>query len=281
MAADLHIHSTESDGELTPSEIVNEAEKIGLNTIAITDHDSVEGVSEALDAAVGKNVTVVPGIELSTTYNNLEIHILGYCMDIDNKELREETHRIIGERKIRAQKIIHKLKNLGVHLSFSRVREIAGGNVIGRPHIALAMIEKGYISSMQQAFTPKYFDNEGRAFVDRYKISPKRAFKLIQDAGGVAVVAHPGLSYRGIGLDEEDIKKLIEDGLEGIEVYHSAHDNQHKIQYLQIADRYNLLITGGSDFHGKSHREGSRIGSIKLDDKHVNKLMDYVLNKTF
>jgi len=279
MGADLHIHSTESDGELTPTQIVNEAYKIGLNTISITDHDCVEGVTEAIMAAKNFDLTVIPGIEFSTLYNQQEVHILGYFIDVSNRNLRQETAYIAEERKTRAKKIISKLKHLGINLSYKRVQEIAGGNVIGRPHIALAMIEKGYINSVQQAFTPQYFDNKGRAYVARYKMSPKRAIKLINDANGVAVVAHPGLCYRGYGLKEEDIKSLVEVGLDGIEVYHSAHNNEQKILYLQLASKYKLLVTGGSDFHGQSHKEGARIGSINLDDEYVKKLKDYVFEK--
>ncbi|MFP4457397.1 MAG: PHP domain-containing protein [Clostridia bacterium] len=281
MGADLHIHSTESDGELTPTIIVREAERIGLEAISITDHDCVDGVTEALLAAKNKDVTVIPGIEFSTIYKKQEIHILGYYIDISNRNLREETSFIVEERKTRAKKIIGKLKRLGIHLSYDRVQELAGGKIIGRPHIALAMIERGYINSVQQAFTPDYFDNNGKAFVSRYKMSPKRAIQLINEAKGVAVVAHPGLCYGGYGLKESDIKDLVADGLEGIEVYHSAHSNEQKISYLQIASKYNLLITGGSDFHGKSHKEGAHIGSIKLDDKYVKVLKEYVINKSF
>jgi len=280
MGADLHIHSTESDGELTPTQIVNQAHKIRLDAIAITDHDCVEGVTEAILAAKNKDIAIIPGIEFSTLYNKQEVHILGYFIDISNRSLREETAYIAEERKTRAKKIITKLKNLGINLSYKRVQEIAGGNVIGRPHIALAMIEKGYISSVQQAFTSQYFDNTGRAYVARYKMSPKRAIKLIHDANGVAVVAHPGLCYRGFGLKEEDIKSLVHDGLEGIEVYHSAHSNEQKIDYLQIADNYNLLVTGGSDFHGRSHKEGARIGSVILNDQYVKKIKDFILEKS-
>ncbi len=281
MGADLHIHSTESDGELTPTAIIKEAERIGLDAISITDHDCVEGVTEALLAAKNKKVTVIPGIEFSTIYKKQEVHILGYYIDIANRKLREETSFIIEERKTRAKKIIVKLKKLGIHLSYNRVQELAGGNVIGRPHIALAMIEKGYINSLQQAFTPDYFDNNGRAYVSRYKMSPKSAIQLINEANGVAVVAHPGLCYGGFGLKEVDLKALTKDGLEGIEVYHSAQSNEQKISYLQIAKKFNLLITGGSDFHGQSHKEGSKIGSVVLDDKYVKKLKDYVMTKSF
>jgi hypothetical protein len=280
MSADLHIHTTESDGELTPSEVVKIALETNLCTISITDHDSVDGVAEARIASSGTDLTVIPGIEFSTIYNNQEVHILGYYINISNKELREETAFIAEERRVRAQRIIRKLSKMGIKLSYQRVQEIAGGNVIGRPHIALAMIEKGYISTVQQAFTSEYIDNRGKAYVTRYKMSPKKAIEMINRAGGVAVIAHPGLYQRGVGVKEEELRDLIQCGLEGIEVYHSAHSNEQKIYYLQMAERYELLVTGGSDFHGKSHKEGSRIGSIKLDDKHVKKLKDYVITKS-
>ncbi len=280
MSADLHIHTTESDGELTPSEVVNEAIKCGLNTISITDHDSVDGVTEARIASNGSLLNVIPGIEFSAIHKDQELHILGYYINISNKELREETAFIAEERRERAKKIINKLAKIGVRLSYQRVQEIAGGNVIGRPHIALAMIEKGYISKVQQAFTSEYFDNKGKAYVSRYKMSPKRAIDMINNAGGVAVIAHPGLCMRGFGLKKEQLKELIDLGLEGIEVYHSSHSNDQKIMYLQLAKKYDLLVTGGSDFHGSSHKEGSKIGSIQLDEKHVKKLKDYVIEKS-
>lgn len=277
LCADLHIHTSESDGALTPSQVVKAAHAAGLSTIAITDHDCVNGVTEALMAARLIELEVIPGIEFSCLFNNQEVHVLGYYIDVSNRDLRQEANYIARARRDRAEKIVKKLNKLGVDISFERVTDIAGGEIIGRPHIAKAMIEKGYIQYLQQAFTKAYIDKDGKAYVERYKLTPDQAIELIHSAGGVAVIAHPGLCYRGVGLEEKDIKTILGYGLDGIEVFHSSHSDQQKVYYEAITSKYDLLVTGGSDFHGGCKKEGAEIGSICLPHKYIKELKKRVM----
>ncbi|QOR36111.1 PHP domain-containing protein [Clostridium sp. 'deep sea'] len=277
LCTDLHIHTTESDGTATPTEVVIESKKAGLKAIAITDHDCVNGVTEALIAAKEHNIELISGIEFSTLYNEQELHILGYYIDVANKNLRQEANYIAEARRVRAEKIVKKLNSLGINICFDRVKSIASGEVIGRPHIAQAMIEKKYIDTIQQAFSKMYIDKGGRAYVDRYKLAPESAIKLIHNAGGLAIVAHPGLCYQSKGLVAENIHDLIKLGLDGIEVFHSAHNKEQQEYYKSLALKNSLLITGGSDYHGKTKKEGSEIGSVCLPYKYVKDMKHKVM----
>ncbi len=278
VCADLHIHTYESDGTLSPTAVVHLAQKVGIQTIAITDHDSVNGITEALLVAKQVGIEVIPGIEFSCLYQMQEVHILGYYIDVSNRELRQEISYIAEARRDRAEKIVRKLNKLGIEISYDRVRKIAAGDIIGRPHIAQAMIEKNYIKNMQQAFSKSYIDKGGRAYVERYKLSPGEAINLIHNAGGIAVIAHPGLCYRSNGLQEEDIVRIKQNRLDGLEVFHSAHSVAQTDYYLNLAMNHSLLITGGSDFHGGTTKEGSEIGSICLPYKYVKKIKERVMS---
>ena len=275
MSADLHIHTTYSDGSFTPQEIVDKAKKAGFKAIAISDHDTLEGIKPAVKYAEDKDIEVIPAIEFSTFRGKAEIHILGYFIDYEDKFLKEKVQKIYDSRKKRAQKMVELLNQENVDITFDEVRNVAGDDYIGRPHIAKLMVQKGYIDEMGDAFTEDYIGNGGRAYVKKYKISPVEAIKLIKDSGGIPVLAHPVFINHGEPLRKDDIKEMKANGLVGIEVYHSKHNTDNANYYKEIANELGLLITGGSDFHGENS-PGVKLGDIRLDDSHVKKLKEKV-----
>lgn len=257
---DLHIHTTASDGKFTPAEIVRKAAEAGLKYIAICDHDSIEGVASAQTAASSyPGVTVIAGVEINTDIPAGELHVLGYFCDQNNPELRQTLERLRNSRIERAQKIINKLRKMGIKIDFVRVEELAGDGSIGRPHIAQAMLEKGYINSFREAFM-KYINRGGPAYVERDKITPADAIKLITRAGGLPILAHP------LTLDhfEIAIAELKPAGLVGIEVYYNNYSPQ-QIQSLQeMAEKFSLISTGGSDYHGLDSMNDPPLGTVEV-----------------
>lgn len=248
---DLHIHTTASDGSLTPRQLVIAAKEAGLSTIAITDHDTVNGIAEAIEAGMECGLEVIPGIEISAIDGEQEVHILGYYIVPDSKGLLEILSKMIHARDTRAIRMVEKLNGIGVMITLDRVREISGNQFIGRPHIAEAMLEAGYITKRAEAFTTDFIGSGGRAYVGRYKITPDQAILLIHEAGGLAVLAHPGCQGDGGVLDEEAIARYVGFGLDGIEVYYGKH-NQDQVEYYKgLAEKYDMMMTGGSDFHGR------------------------------
>jgi|Deesub1362A_J573_1020465.scaffolds.fasta_scaffold05139_4 hypothetical protein len=271
MYADLHLHTTASDGLLKPRQVVRIAEAKGFSAIAITDHDTVDGLEEAIKEGNIRGIEVIPGIELSTLCGQKEVHVLGYCIDRESSKLHKILKQFIESRKIRAVKMVEKLNELGIRISMKRVREMAEGEFVGRSHIARAMVEKGYISEISRAFTREYIGNGGKAYVERFKLNTREAIELILDINGIPVLAHPGLESNGEALYEDEIKEFVEYGLKGIEVYYSEHDELQTRYYEDIANRYSLLITGGSDCHG-DRDEGLLLGKIKLPYRYVEAL---------
>lgn len=251
MAADLHLHTTASDGTFSPESVVEMAHGQSLQAISITDHDTLEGLPEALQRARDLKLFVIPGIELSTLLEEREIHILGYFIKYNHPELQRTLHQFIETRERRAERMVHLLKNQGYNITLERVKEIAKSPVIGRPHIARALLERGYIQEMDEAFSSHYIGRGGRAYVERFKITPKEAIHLIKSYGGYSVLAHPGLTGTH-GMKKKEIITLKEEGLDGIEVFYSGHRRQQRDYYHQLALEHKLLITGGSDFHGFS-----------------------------
>ena len=245
--ADLHVHTTASDGRFSPEKIIEQAMEAGLSYIAITDHDTVDGLIQLnkLQQSLPENLVVIPGIEFSTDIGKYEVHILGYYIDIFNTKLRSQLDILIAHRHNRARETIDKLGQLGYFITYQRVMELAGkATSIGRPHIGEALVEKGYFSSISDVFMT-LLAKSAPAYVPHYKLSPTQIITLIQEAGGVPVLAHPGL----IGNDTI-ILEIINVGILGIEVYHPKHDNVQIQKYLTIANNHQLAITGGSDFHG-------------------------------
>jgi len=257
---DLHIHTTASDGKFAPSEIVRKAWEQGMVYIAICDHDSIEGVIPARETSWNlPGITVLGGVEINTDIPDGELHILGYLFDHDNSELKSTLISLRDSRVDRAKKMIEKLKTMGVNISYRRVREIAGKGSVGRPHIAQAMLEQGYISTLREVFF-KYISRGGPAYVERDKITPADAIRLIVRAGGIPVLAHPLTSEN----PELFLPELISSGLAGLEVYYGSY-SQDQINLLQgLADKYHLISTGGSDFHGLDAMNEPPLGTVEV-----------------
>jgi len=265
---DLHIHSTASDGRFSPAEIVRQSAEHGLTTIAICDHDTVDGVAPALKAAKAfPRLKVIPGIEINTDVPSGEGHILGYFIDYTNHELQTTLKRLRNSRQGRAQGMIAKLENLGIHIDWQRVQEIARDGAIGRPHIAQAMLEKGYITSLREAFI-KYIGRGGPAYVERDKITPVEAVQLILQAGGLPVLAHP----LTIDNPETMVAELKAAGLVGIEAYYDGYNGNEINSLVSLANKYNLITTGGSDYHGLDASNETMIGDVEVPAESVEQL---------
>lgn len=271
MSADLHIHSVYSDGSFTPQELIDMAQKKGLKTVALADHDTVEGVEKMIKKGNQKGIEVIPAIELSTFKEKAEIHILGYYIDYNLPDLLRVVKSIFDSRLERARKMVEKLNNIGIKVEYQDVEDIAGDKYVGRPHIARALVNAGYIDEMGEAFTEKYIGNGGQAYVPKFQLTPEEAINIILKAGGIPVLGHPYFINKGEPFNAEDIQGLVKKGLAGIEVYHSKHDNRTSMYYLQIARKLNLLVTGGSDFHGENS-PGVELGDVTVSDKEVVKL---------
>ena len=256
MRADLHSHSTASDGTCSPAEVMRQARAAGLDVIALTDHDTVAG-HDAARAALPPGLTLVPGMELSCRLDGHSAHLLSYLFDPDDPELAAETAKIRESRLRRAEAMVERLAELGAPVTWEQVQAIAGGGVVGRPHIARALAEAGVIESPDQAFGPDWIGPGGRAYVSRYALDPARAIVLIRAAGGVTVLAHP--RARGWMIPDDVIAGLAAAGLSGIEVWHPDQDRDQRMQLQALADRLNLVASGGSDDHGEL--TGYRIGS--------------------
>jgi len=267
---DLHIHSTASDGTLTPSEILEQASGLKLGAISITDHDTLDGSRQAIAGGIPDTLEFLTGVEISAARPSFfpgkgSCHILGYRIDLDNKALNKTLQKLQSARKDRNPKILERLRNLGIDLSMEAVRATAGPKgQIGRPHIAQAMLEKAYVSTFSAAFD-NYLATGKPAYVDKYRVDCPGAIKLIRAAGGIPVLAHPALLGTPEGrLDGSIIKSLKEMGLMGIEAFYPEHSTTQREHYLGLANRYGLLVTGGTDFHGKFKPE-TRLGSGKGD----------------
>ena len=263
---DLHIHSTASDGTLTPSAVAAACKELSLSYAALSDHDTLAGVSEFLQAARTLSLRAVSALEFNVTYDG-EMHILGYGVDIENKALLGALHTLEAQREKRAYDMVAKLNRNGVSLSMERVEQIGAGGVLGRPHIARALVEAGYAPDVESAF-PMYLNQGCIGYCLRKKIDSDLAINLIREAGGVAVLAHPKLTcYPDF---DELLTRLTGEGLEGIEAYYPAHSDEEVAYFLSLADRYGLLVTQGSDYHGQTRKSsalyGERRGGARLTE---------------
>lgn len=273
--ADLQLHSNASDGSDSPSEVVRRAARKGFAAIALTDHDTVDGVPEAAAEAREHGIELIPACELSTLDDNeRQIDILAYGIDLANGEFLETLNTIRSGRLGRAWLMVQRLNELGHAVSWERVQTIAGGENIGRPHVAKAMVEAGVVPSVKAAFTEEFILDGGRCYVQRVKITPSEAIEQIHRAGGVAVTAHPGRT----GLTDEDVASLAASGLDGIEVHYPRHSRAEIIRFAELAGRYGLLVTGGSDDHGDIN-EGRLMGRIRLPWSHVERLKEAIARR--
>ena len=254
ITVDLHLHTTASDGRLTPTELVQLAASSGLQTISVSDHDTTAGLAEAqLTVNRIPGMRLIPGIELSCDVPGGEVHMLGYFMDIEDPGFQEVLVGFRQGRLARGEGMVHKLAEFGMHIEWERVLEIAGDASVGRPHVAQALVEAGYFSEPGDAFR-EYLGRNGKAYVERSKLTPPDAVKLLNDVGGVAVFAHPWFERRGNEPEPEQslietVEELKAAGLHGMEVHYSMYDEATVDWLADVARAYDLIPCGGSDYH--------------------------------
>jgi 3',5'-nucleoside bisphosphate phosphatase len=259
MRIDLHVHSTASDGTDPPAEVMRRAREAGVGIVALTDHDTIAGHDEARQS-LPDGLTLVPGMELSCQLGGQSVHLLAYLFEPADAALAAECQKIREDRDRRAREMVTRLGALGTTVTWDQVAAIAGDSVVGRPHIARAMIEAGLIDTHDQAFTPEWIGEGGRAYVGRYALDPVAAIGLVSAAGGVTVLAHPRITGSdGWTASDETIAGLATAGLTGIEVWHPAQEDAERDRLLLLASELGLVASGGSDDHGSltEHRIGS------------------------
>ena len=265
---DLHLHTRYSDGSLTPAEVVDLAHQAGVTALAITDHDIVDGIPHALDAATPLGIEVIPGVELSSRFNQQELHVLGYFFDWRDPIFRDHLARQRRSRHVRNPQTIERLNALGLELSEEEVKAKAGSDSIGRPHVAQVLVDKGYVHDTREAFD-RYLKEGAPAYVPRTLSDTRDVIAWTRDAGGGPVLAHPTWTR----CQGEPLYRLCaclkEAGLLGLEVFYSSHTRQQTSRYLELAKRLDLLVTGGSDFHGATNpgiQVGRGKGNLKVPD---------------
>lgn len=263
--ADLHLHTYFSDGTFSPEELVGHGRRLGFAALALTDHDSVEGCARMAVACEAAGIDFVPGTELTAEYKDIEIHLLGYYVDIENKKFLSDIARFQSVRQNRIHEMVMRLNRLNVPLQVESVFELANCRSPGRPHVARALVKAGLVGSLDEAFE-RFLKKNRPAWVPKAKMSALEAIELIHQAGGLAVMAHPGLNRT-----DDVIPILVEAGIDGIECFHTKHSTVASERYLETADKFHLLITGGSDCHGFSKGK-PLIGTVKLPYEHVEKL---------
>ena len=267
MYADLHLHTNFSDGTYSPEELVAHAQRHGLSALALTDHDTIEGCPRTAVACQAASIEFIPGTELTAEQDRDELHILGYFIDIENPRFLLEIAQFQDVRQNRVREIVERLNRMNVPLEAAAVFELAKCRAPGRPHVARALVEAGLCATLDEAFE-RFLKKNRPAWVPKFKISAADSIELIHQAGGVAVLAHPGLN-RSDGV----IPAMVEAGLDGIECFHTKHSTGTSERYLALADRFRLLVTGGSDCHGMTKGK-PLMGSVKLPYQHVEKLRE-------
>lgn len=283
MRIDLHIHSTASDGTLTPAEILDQAQALKLGAIAITDHDSIDGSREAMALEFPPSLGFLTGVEISAspppTYQNPgSFHILGYRIALSDVPLNQSLAQLQSARENRNPKILARLEKLGIPITMQELLEVAGDGQAGRPHIAKLLIDKKIVATIEEAFD-RYLGTGKVAYVDKFRIDCAKALQLINDADGIAVLAHPGLL--DLNSDQhltEILQELKGMGLGGIEVYYPEHSPRQTRRYIELAKRFDLLMTGGSDFHGSIHpviKMGTGRGDLTVPFDVYEKLIQF------
>lgn len=266
---DLHTHTTASDGSLTPAELVRAAADAGLAAVAITDHDTIAGVAEALAAGRELPIEVVPGVEISMAGGPKgSMHLLGLFIDHHNPDLKQSLQRLQAARAQRNPQIARRLQELGIPLTMDEVSALAGGGQVGRPHFAQALIARGVVANRGEAFG-RFLAAGKPAYVDKFRFQPAEAIAMVKAAGGVPILAHPGLLGLGMAALENLVAELVSHGLAGIEVYYSEHDNNLARRLAALAARRDLVISGGTDFHGDNKKDihlGVGQGTLRVPD---------------
>jgi predicted metal-dependent phosphoesterase TrpH len=267
--ADLHLHTHFSDGTFSPEELAGHGQRLGFAALALTDHDSVEGCARMAAACGAAGIEFIPGTELTAEHNDTELHLLGYFVDTQNEKLLADIARFQAVRQDRIREMVAQLNELNVPLEVETVFALANCKSPGRPHVARALVKAGLCKSLDEAF--ERFLKKGRpAWVPKAKMSALEGVELIHQAGGLAVMAHPGLNRT-----DDIIPMLVDAGLDGIECFHTKHSTATSGRYLAIADKFQLLVTGGSDCHGFSKGK-PLIGTVKLPYEHVERLKSKV-----
>ncbi len=258
---DLHLHSTASDGHYTPAEVVALALQHGLDVIALTDHDTTAGLAEALAAAANTTLRVLTGVELGTWHGDInEVHLLGYCFTPDDADFQERLRWMRDERRLRAEKMVARLAELGAPIALARVLEIAGDAAVGRPHVAQALLEAGHVASREEAFD-RYLADGGPAYIPRLRLSLPEAIAQIHAVGGVAVLAHP--FHLAVDI-EVLLPALLDAGLDGLEAFYPDHDAAFTARMVALARRHDLIVTGGSDFHRPDADGSLTLGTVDV-----------------
>lgn len=265
MFADLHLHSAFSDGTFSPEQLAQEGRQRGLSVLALTDHDTMEGCARLMAACAACQMECIPGTELTAELDGAEIHILGYFLQADDPHLRTEMSKFQNVRQDRIREMVSRLNELGIPLEVEAVFRLANCRSPGRPHVGRALVEAGFCASQDEAFE-RFLKRNRPAWVPKFRMSALETIQLIHRAGGVAVLAHPGLNR-----SDDLLVPLVEAGLDGIECYHSRHSPATSEHYVQLAERHELLITGGSDCHG-FNKGRPLIGTIKLPYSHVEEM---------
>lgn len=273
---DLHTHSSASDGLADAKELISIASSQGIKVIALTDHDTVDGIAKAQESAFDKKIEFVPGVELTTIDDDIEIHILGYFINWENEILCEKLESLKEARYARAKKMVEKLRAMKIPIQFAEVKEVAGHKLICRSHIARVLMNKGIISEIREAFTGDYISNKGRAYVERMQLSPAEAIDLIRKAGGSPVIAHPGIVQYSKTIEESLIHDLSKVGLIGIEVFYPEHTDHQVDYYSRIAEKYKLITTGGSDYH--TDNGSSKMGDTGITYSHFRQIKRVLAN---
>jgi predicted metal-dependent phosphoesterase TrpH len=268
-AGDFHIHSTYSDGKLTPTQLAEMAHKNGVRVMALTDHDTTAGLEDMAQALSRyPEISLIKGVELSTDIPGSEIHILGYFMDVEDTAFQAELAKFREGRVGRGEEMVRKLRALGMDISWERVQEIAGDASIGRPHVAQALLEKGYVATIAEAFD-RFIGRDGPAYAERDKMIPQQAIELIRGAGGIAFFAHPSYTRDMHSI----LPSLKAAGLTGMEVYYKAYSKETVESLRQAAERFDLMPLGGSDFHGLGNADDREIGDIPLPEEPIRRFL--------
>jgi predicted metal-dependent phosphoesterase TrpH len=272
--ADLHLHTQFSDGTFTPEELAGHGARLGFAALALTDHDTVEGCARMAAACAAAGIEFIPGAELTAEHNDMELHVLGYFLDTQNQKLLAEIAKFQAVRQNRIREMVARINELGLPFEADSVFALANCRSPGRPHVARAMVKAGLVASLDEAFE-RFLKKNRPAWVPKAKVSALEGIDLIHQAGGLAVMAHPGLNRT-----DEIIPALVDAGLDGIECFHTRHSTAASERYLEIAEKFNLLVTGGSDCHGFSKGK-PLIGGIKLPYGHIEKLKAKVAELKF
>jgi predicted metal-dependent phosphoesterase TrpH len=264
---DLHSHTTASDGELSPEDLLARARTSGVTTLAVTDHDTVRGLARAQAAAEAQGIRLVPGIEVSTEAAGREIHILGHFVDPTEPGLAGFSDRLAGERAERMGRMVARMNQLGFPLTLAEVEGIAAGAHLGRPHLALALLARGYVTSSREAFD-RFLGDGKPGYVDRFRLPAEEAITMLHRAGGTATLAHPGSSK----VNPHTLEQLARAGLDGLEVFHPDHVPSQREAFLRQASALGLTPTAGSDYHGPRVTPDRSLGMVSLDPSHFARL---------